>query len=197
MRGAKCQGLQSLCQLNSIWLNAKVWDSSEWRSKRSKFMAFKFLEQKILTPIRSLLVQGVTPKKMSQAVAAGLVLGMTPMLGVSSILAVIVAAGFRLNQVAIQVANYAAYPAQILMFVPFIRTGEWVFGLDEAAINPSAILSMFSDDLQSSLQLYGQSLLAGWLVWLMAAVPLTLFLRWPIEKILLKYFSRSRPEVKD
>lgn len=160
-------------------------------------MAFKFLEQKILTPIRSLLVQGVTPKKMSQAVAAGLVLGMTPMLGVSSILAVIVAAGFRLNQVAIQVANYAAYPAQILMFVPFIRTGEWLFGLDEAAINPSAILSMFSDDLQSSLQLYGQSLLAGWLVWLMAAVPLTLFLRWPIEKILLKYFSRSRPEVKD
>jgi uncharacterized protein (DUF2062 family) len=158
-------------------------------------MALKLLEEKVLKPIRGLLSQGVTPKKMSQALAAGFVLGMTPMLGISTVLAVLVAAVFKLNQVAIQVANYAAYPAQIVMFVPFIRLGEWVFGLEPAAINPSDIATMFSDDFQASVQLYGQSLLAGWLSWLIAAVPLALVIRWPAEELLIKYFARS--EVRD
>jgi hypothetical protein len=158
-------------------------------------MALKLLEEKVLKPIRGLLSQGVTPKKMSQAVAVGFVLGMTPMLGVSTPLAVVVAAVFKLNQVAIQVANWAAYPAQIIMFIPFIRVGEWVFGLEPAAINPSDIATMFSDDFQASVQHYGQSLLAGWFSWLIAAVPLAMVIRWPAEKLLLNYFAQS--EVRD
>lgn len=158
-------------------------------------MALKLLDEKVLKPIRGLLSQGVTPKKMSQALAAGFVLGMTPMLGISTVLAVLVAAVFKLNQVAIQVANYAAYPAQIVMFVPFIRLGEWVFGLEPAAINPSDIAMMFSNDFQASVQHYGQSLLAGWFSWLIAAVPLAMVISWPAEKLLIKYFARS--EVRD
>ena len=110
-------------------------------------MALKLLEEKVLKPIRGLLSQGVTPKKMSQALAAGFVLGITPMLGISSILAVAVAAVFKLNQVAIQVANWAAYPAQILVFIPFIRMGEWIFGLDAAVINPEGKRVVVSTDM--------------------------------------------------
>jgi len=153
------------------------------------------IKRRVLTPLKQLLNEGLTAEKMAKALAAGFVLGMTPMLGISTVLAVLVAAVFKLNQVAIQVANYAAYPAQIIMFIPFIRIGEWVFGLEPAAINPSDIATMFSDDFQFSVQLYGQSLLAGWLSWLIAAVPLALVIRWPAEKLLIKYFARS--EVRD
>jgi len=153
------------------------------------------IKRRVLTPLKQLLNEGLTAEKMAKALAAGFVLGMTPMLGISTVLAVMVAAVFKLNQVAIQVANYAAYPAQIIMFIPFIRIGEWVFGLEPAAINPSDIATMFSDDFQFSVQLYGQSLLAGWLSWLIAAVPLALVIRWPAEKLLIKYFARS--EVRD
>lgn len=45
------------------------------------------------------------PEKMSLALAAGLLLAMIPMLGGASILALVVAAVFRLNQVATHVAN--------------------------------------------------------------------------------------------
>jgi len=153
------------------------------------------IKRRVLTPLKQLLNEGLTAEKMAKALAAGFVLGMTPMLGISTVLAVLVAAVFKLNQVAIQVANYAAYPAQIIMFIPFIRIGEWVFGLEPAAINPSDIATMFSDDFQFSVRLYGQSLLAGWLSWLIAAVPLALVIRWPAEKLLIKYFARS--EVRD
>jgi hypothetical protein len=77
------------------------------------------------------------------------------------------------------------------MFVPFIRLGEWVFGLEPAAINPSDITMMFSNDFQASVQHYGQSLLAGWFSWLIAAVPLALVISWPAEKLLTKYFAQS------
>jgi hypothetical protein len=155
----------------------------------------KLIQKRLLKPLKQLLSEGLTPKKMSEALAAGFVLGMTPMLGISTLLAVGIAVVFKLNQVAIQVANWAAYPAQIIMFIPFIRIGEWVFGLEPAAINPSDIATMFSDDFQASVQHYGQSLLAGWFSWLIAAVPLAMVIRWPAEKLLLNYFAQS--EVRD
>ena len=110
---------------------------------------------------------------MSHALAAGFVLGITPMLGISSILAVGVAAAFKLNQVAIQVANWVAYPAQIVLFIPFIRAGEWLLGVEPAAINPSDIASMFNDDFYASLEIYGQSLAAGFALWAASAIPLS------------------------
>jgi hypothetical protein len=151
----------------------------------------KLIQKRLLKPLKQLLSEGLTPKKMSEALAAGFVLGMTPMLGISTLLAVGIAVVFKLNQVAIQVANWAAYPAQIIMFIPFIRIGEWVFGLEPAAINPTDIATMFSNDFQASVQHYGQSLLAGWFSWLIAAVPLAMVISWPVEKMLTKYFARS------
>ena len=142
-------------------------------------------------PLKQLLNEGLSPAKMSQALAAGFVIGITPMLGISSILAVGVAALFKLNHVAIQVANWVAYPGQILAFIPFIRLGEWIFGLDAAVINPSDIASMLSDDFKASIQLYGRSLLAGWFAWLIAATPLAFILRWPLERALNKSFARQ------
>ncbi|MEK9985217.1 MAG: DUF2062 domain-containing protein [Opitutae bacterium] len=148
------------------------------------------IRDRVLIPLKQLLNEGLAPAKMSQALAVGFVLGITPMIGISSILAVAVAAVFKLNQVAIQVANWAAYPAQILVFIPFIRLGEWIFGLDAAVINPSDIATMFNDDFQASIQLYGRSLLAGWFAWLIAAIPLAFILRWPLERALNKSFAR-------
>lgn len=149
------------------------------------------IRDRVLTPLKQLLNEGLTPAKMSQALAAGFVIGITPMLGISSILAVGIASVFKLNQVAIQVANWAAYPGQILAFIPFIRLGEWIFGLDAAVINPSDIETMFSNDFQASISLYGRSLLAGWFAWLIAAIPLAFILSWPLERALNKSFTRQ------
>jgi uncharacterized protein (DUF2062 family) len=146
------------------------------------------IRDRVLIPLKQLLNEGLAPAKMSQALAVGFVLGITPMIGISSILAVAVAAVFKLNQVAIQVANWAAYPAQILLFIPFIKVGEWSIGLEPAAINPSDIASMFSDDFYASLEIYGQSLAAGFAVWAITAMPLSFALSYPFRWMLQKKF---------
>ena len=83
-------------------------------------------------------------------------------------------------------ANWAAYPAQIVLFIPFIRAGEWLSGLEPAAINPSDIASMFSDDFYASLEIYGQSLAAGFALWAITAIPLSFALSYPVRTVLQK-----------
>ena len=150
------------------------------------------IRDRVLTPLKQLLNEGLTPEKMSHALAAGFVLGITPMLGISSILAVGVAAAFKLNQVAIQVANWVAYPAQIVLFIPFIRAGEWLLGVEPAAINPSDIASMFSDDFYASLEIYGQSLAAGFALWAASAIPLSFGLSYTLRTVLQKKLVSER-----
>lgn len=150
------------------------------------------IRDRVLTPLKQLLNEGLTPEKMSQALATGFVLGITPMIGISSILAIGVAAALKLNQVAIQVANWAAYPAQIILFIPYIKVGEWLLGLESAVINPSDIASMFSDDFYASLEIYGRSLAAGVAVWAITAVPLSFALSYPVSKILQKKLVSER-----
>ena len=150
------------------------------------------IRDRVLTPLKQLLNEGLTPEKMSHALAAGFVLGITPMLGISSILAVGVAAAFKLNQVAIQVANWVAYPAQIVLFIPFIRAGEWLLGVEPAAINPSDIASMFNDDFYASLEIYGQSLAAGFALWAASAIPLSFGLSYTLRTVLQKKLVSER-----
>ena len=150
------------------------------------------IRDRVLIPLKQLLNEGLTPEKMPHALAAGFVLGITPMLGISSILAVGVAAALKLNQVAIQVANWVAYPAQIVLFIPFIRAGEWLWGVEPAAINPSDIASMFSDDFYASLEIYGQSLAAGFALWAITAIPLSFALSYPLRTVLQKKLVLER-----
>jgi uncharacterized protein (DUF2062 family) len=118
---------------------------------------------------------------------------MTPLLGISSLLAALIAAMFRLNQVAIQVANWAAYPAQILLFIPYIRAGEWLLGMESIAVSPTEIASMFNEDFYASLQIYGRSLAAGFTAWAVTAIPFSVALNYPFKIILLRTLYKQNP----
>ena len=86
-----------------------------------------FLHRRILTPILDLLRQGITPEKIALSIALGITLGVTPVLGSTSILCFLAAVVFRLNVPAIQLVNYFVYPLQFALLIPFIRMGEWIF----------------------------------------------------------------------
>ncbi|MGI9277227.1 MAG: DUF2062 domain-containing protein [Endozoicomonas sp.] len=135
-----------------------------------------FLKNKILNPLKSLLQQGLTAEALAKSLAAGAVLAVFPVFGITSLLCVLVAAKLQLNQVAIQIANYCAYPLQFLLFIPFIRFGETLFGLDTVAINPDRIAGLIGQDFSQFLTLYGQAIAAACAAWLLVALPAMLTL---------------------
>jgi len=84
------------------------------------------LRERVVVPVVQQLKQGVTPGKLALSLALGVVVSVMPVLGITTIFAVALCALFRLNYAAVVAANYAAYPLQILLYLPFFKLGAWV-----------------------------------------------------------------------
>jgi uncharacterized protein (DUF2062 family) len=92
-------------------------------------------------PVLALLRMGATPRALAWSLTAGLLIGINPLLGTTTILSLAVAFVFRLNLVASQTANHAAWPLEIALMVPFIRLGAWVFHTAAMPIAPKLFLN--------------------------------------------------------
>ena len=114
-------------------------------------MTAGFLRRRIVIPILDLLRQGITPEKISLSIALGITLGVTPVIGSTTILCFLVAAVFGLNLPAIQLVNYVVYPLQFALLIPFIRMGAWIFAEQPAKTSVAQILSLIRADVWSAI----------------------------------------------
>lgn len=71
---------------------------------------------------------GTSPSKLALGMAWGVVLGIIPLIGINTLLCALVAFVFRINMGVIQLVNYFVYPLQLILFVPFIKLGIYLFG---------------------------------------------------------------------
>jgi len=74
-----------------------------------------------------LLRRGAEPDKLAWSLALGVVVGVNPLLGSTTLVALGLASALRLNIVASQVGNHAVYPLEWLLFPVFIKVGAVVF----------------------------------------------------------------------
>lgn len=154
-----------------------------------------FLHNKFVAPILYQLKQGITPEKLSQSLAAGFVLGFLPLIGPVTPLCLLVAFIFKLNHVAIQVANYLAYPVQIAMLIPFYRLGEKIFAVQPVPLNIDDILLSFQTSFSEAIEKYLMTGLRGVVAWLIIS-PLAFLLIYKISHLILKrVMKRESPTV--
>jgi uncharacterized protein (DUF2062 family) len=88
-----------------------------------------------------LLLHGADPDRLAWSLALGVVIGINPLLGSTTVAVLALAAIFRLNLVASQVGNHAMYPLQLVMFPVFIKLGSLVFSTDKLPLQGSALWS--------------------------------------------------------
>jgi uncharacterized protein (DUF2062 family) len=77
--------------------------------------------------IEGWLLQGISPRKLALTLALGFAVGCIPVVGVPTLLCAALAVALKLNLPAIQAANYLAMPLQVLLILPFMRLGGWMF----------------------------------------------------------------------
>ena len=87
----------------------------------------EFFRCRILRPLLRQLRGGVTPRRLAWSLALGVVVGINPSVGVTTLLVLILAWAFGLNQIASQVGAHAASPLHLLLFLPFIELGVHLF----------------------------------------------------------------------
>jgi hypothetical protein len=121
----------------------------------------------------SWLSLGISPRRLALTLALGFAIGCIPVIGIPTVLCAGLALALRLNQPAIQAANYAAMPLQFALIVPFVRLGGWITSSPVSAkpmsfLVPGAFAHLSAVNLASRMSgIAGHALLA----WLVAAIP--------------------------
>jgi uncharacterized protein (DUF2062 family) len=131
-----------------------------------------FFHGKIGQPILNLLKQGISPERLSLSIAFGAVIGMFPVLGATTLICAAVAIVLRLNQPAIQLFNYLVYPLQILLLIPFMSLGAFIFQGDPPLFSVQELGALFRQDFWGTVVSFFETILYAVVAWLLECTPL-------------------------
>ena len=153
-----------------------------------------FLRRRIVTPILDLLRQGITPEKIALSIALGITLGVTPVLGSTSLLCFLAALVFRLNAPAIQLVNYFVYPLQFALLIPFIRMGELIFAARPASFSVAQIVNLIRADVWSAIATLWTATMHALVAWLALGSLASLVIYLLLAPVLRKLGAALRAE---
>jgi uncharacterized protein (DUF2062 family) len=98
------------------------------------------IQRVVVQPVVTLLRRGATPERLAWSIAVGIVVGVNPLLGSTTLAVLALAAVFRLNLVASQVGNHAMYPVEIVLFPVFVKMGSMVFSTQKLPLEGHELL---------------------------------------------------------
>ena len=127
----------------------------------------EYLHKRLVRPILQLLTQGITPEKIALSLAFGIMLGVFPVLGTTSLLCLIAALLFRLNLAAVQLVNLLVYPLWFALLIPFVRVGERLFGAPPLAMTGSQMLALAHANFLHSASVLWLTALRAAAAWLL------------------------------
>jgi hypothetical protein len=149
--------------------------------------------QSVIARINGILRSGLTPQKLSLTISLGAAVGLMPVLWGTTLVCLLLASLFRLNQAAMQAVNYLCYPLQIALFIPFCTLGEAVFPWGPK-VSVAVLTGALHGHLGETIALVGWASLRGVGVWFLTVPPLALLLYPPLKRLLLRRVGRLDQE---
>jgi uncharacterized protein (DUF2062 family) len=149
----------------------------------------------IFNCLRGFLRQGITPEKLALCLALGICLSCCPVLGITTSLCTIVALSLRLNLPAMQLANYAATPLQVILLLPFIRMGEHLFHSEKLPLSVREIMARFRASFWGTVKSLWTWEWHAVVAWMIFAIPATLIFTLLLRAILSRMAFDSLQKV--
>jgi len=119
----------------------------------------------------ALLKQGLSPKELSQSIIVSGLISTVPILGLSTFVITSVSLKRKLNLPVMIGLSYLMWPVQILLIIPFIRVGEFIFSVPRNHHTVEEIISSFQESFFQTLSHLSIELLCGLGGWFITAVP--------------------------
>jgi uncharacterized protein (DUF2062 family) len=154
-----------------------------------------WLYRRSILPILALLRMGASPRTLAWSIAVGLLIGINPVIGTTTLLCLAVTFPCRLNVVAVQIANHAMFPFELALVIPFIRLGSWVFHTAAMPLSPQLFLqAVRTAPLALTRQLWSWEWHAFvlWAAIAVVAAPLIAFSLMPVLRRLLARVQRHQ-----
>lgn len=127
----------------------------------------------LVAPIIAQLTSGISPEKLSWTVALGMVLGVFPVMGTTTVLCLIAGWALKLNQPVLHVSRVLVYPLHLLLIIVFIHFGQRLFGVPLLSFSIPDLLEKFRVSPFQFFQDFGMAALQGVAAWAIFALPAT------------------------
>ena len=135
--------------------------------------------------------QGASPKALALSSTVGLLLGLFPVIGVTTVVMMALAWLFRLNLPLMLSLSYLIYPLQIILIIPFIRFGEWLFGAPPLGLTVEAIQATFNAGFFIAMEKLWSANVCAAAGWAVLAVPVGLGFYWLLVGVLERRVRKS------
>jgi uncharacterized protein (DUF2062 family) len=145
------------------------------------------VKTKIIHSLSKLLRQGLSPVKLSLVIALGISLSIFPVLGTTTLICTFISLLFNLNLPAMQLANYAAFPLQVILFFPFFKLGETVSKVSLDPLSKVQLISAFDKGFFYAIEKLSYYLIVACLGWFLVIIPIFFILYLFLCAILKKY----------
>ncbi|TGE06115.1 DUF2062 domain-containing protein [Hymenobacter fodinae] len=149
--------------------------------------------RRLINPLRDLLRQGLTPHQLALTVALGTVLGLVPVLGITTLLSTFIAIRLRLNVAATLLIAHLWSPVQLLLLIPLLHWGSQLMGATaQGALTLAQLQLQFSHDWVAALQVLWKAFAGALFLWALAAVPVGALIYFLLRPILRRVLARQQ-----
>lgn len=129
----------------------------------------------LLAPVLAQLTQGISPERLAWTIALGMVVGVFPIMGSTTLVCFLLGYALRLNQPVLHVFKTAVYPLHLALILVFIHLGDRLFGVPPLSFSIPELLSRFKLDPLQFAKDFGIAALHGVVAWALIA-PFAAFL---------------------
>jgi uncharacterized protein (DUF2062 family) len=128
-------------------------------------------------------------------VALGVIFGLVPTLGITTLMCSVAAVRLRLNVAALLLVSHLLSPVQLLLIIPAMHAGAHLLG---GSTGPELTLAqlqhLFAHDWLAALRLLWHAMLGALLLWAGAAVPVGLALNFGLRPVFRRLLARQKQE---
>jgi len=117
---------------------------------------------------------GISPRRLAFTLALGFAIGCIPLLGVTTAICALLAMVLGLNMPAIQAANWLAMPLQVVLLIPFLKLGQWLFPAGSMTLTRDEIMARIQSAPWQTVEQMGGLFSHALVAWVITAAPLML-----------------------
>ena len=151
-----------------------------------------WLRRRVFGPLLHLLKQGLAPGQLAFTVALGVVLGIVPLFGATTMLAALVAWRLRLNIAALQLVTHLLTPVQLLLLPLLLRQGARVTGGASAQdLSVSGVRHLLATNWREALHLLWRAELGALALWAVGGTVLTVVLYFVLKAVFTRIAARQ------
>ena len=140
----------------------------------------------VVNPVVGQLKQGISADKLGWTIGVGVTLGIFPILGTRAWLCLLAGWAFKLNQPVLHSFKSLVYPLHLVLMIPFIQMGQWLFGREPLRISMGMLKDEIAGGAMHFWQEFGWVILRAATAWLLVAPVILLVLKWAVTPVLRK-----------